>query len=258
MMWLLLLWCAMFPPDRVIDRFPPDRVIDRFPPPPGYHRCVVTPGSYSEWLGELPLKPKGTPTRTYRGAIAATNPYTGAVVDMSVGSEDLQQCADAVMRLRGEYLYYKRRYKDIAFTFTSGFRCDYLHYAQGYRFRAGRWVLAAAPDYTYKTFMQYMRLVFMYCGTLSLEKELQPVKDARTLQAGDIFIHGGSPGHCFIVLEAVENDKGQRLLLLAQSFMPAQNIQIVQVSGNPWFGADGGAPALPYGELIQLSYAKRF
>src|SRR6202012_1992713 len=121
----------------------------RFRPHPGYHRCAPAPRGFVEWLGELPLRSTGTPTRTYRGTIAATNPYAGAVIDMSVGSEDLQQCADAVMRLRGEYLYYKRRYKDIAFTFTDGFRCDYLHYAQGHRYRSGRWALVAAPDYTY-------------------------------------------------------------------------------------------------------------
>jgi hypothetical protein len=232
-----------------------DRVADRFPAPAGYTLQPSAPGSFGDWLGHLPLKPAGTPTRTYRGDIAATNPYTAAVLDVSVGHQDLQQCADAVMRLRGEYLYGQKRYKEIAFTFTGGFHCDYIHYAEGYRYSNGRWALKTKKDYSYAAFLHYMELVFTYCGTLSLEKELTRVTGP--LKAGDIFIHGGSPGHCFIILETAVNGKGQTMFLLAQSFMPAQDIQILQVGGSPWFSLDTPT-GLPYGEIINLHNAKKF
>ena len=64
-----------------------------------------------------------------------------------------------------------------AFNFVSGFKCDYIHYANGYRYHNDHWVLKAKKDYGYKTFMNYMQLVFAYAGTLSLEKELKPVTD---------------------------------------------------------------------------------
>src|SRR5471030_2091632 len=78
----------------------PDNVLTRFKTPVGYTQQKVEPNSFAQWLQNLPLKPVGTQTKTYRGDIARTDVYTAAVVDMSVGNQDLQQCADAVMRLR--------------------------------------------------------------------------------------------------------------------------------------------------------------
>lgn len=234
----------------------PDNVVTRFTPPAGFTQVKTQPGSFAEWLQALPLKPIGTHTKTYKGDIARTDVYTAAVVDMSVGNQDLQQCADAVMRLRGEYFYQQKNYTAISFKFESGFKCDYTHYANGYRYHNGKWALKTAKDYSYPTFMNYMNLVFMYAGTLSLEKELRPVTDMNSLKAGDIFIHGGSPGHCFIIMDVVENSAHQKQFLLAQSFMPAQNIQMLQY-GSPWFTMDKHSDIL-YGELINHTYLRRF
>lgn len=237
---------------------PPDNVLTRFSTPAGYHQLSVQPGSFAAYLQNLPLKPTGTHTLTYRGAVAATDAETAAVVDISVGHEDLQQCADVVMRLRGEYLYSQKRYNDISFNFVSGFKCDYIHYANGYRYHNDHWVLKAKKDYGYKTFMGYMELVFAYAGTLSLAKELKPVTNPNDLKAGDVFIHGGSPGHCFIVMDVVENAQHQKQFLLAQSFMPAQNLQVLQnAPGYYWFTMDK-IPSIWYGELVKANYLRKF
>ncbi|OOQ58688.1 DUF4846 domain-containing protein [Mucilaginibacter pedocola] len=235
---------------------PADKVSTRFKAPDGYKLVSAAPGSFGAYLQNLPLLPVGTHTKTYKGSIAATDQYTAAVVDMSIGKQDLQQCADAVMRLSAEYLYQKQDYKAISFNFTSGFKCDFVHYANGYRYSNGRWVLKGKKDYSYENFMRYLTLVFSYAGTLSLEKELKPVTDANSLQAGDVFIKGGSPGHCFIVVGVAENVAHKKIFLLAQSFMPAQNIQVIQ-NGSPWFTP--GQPAnIPYGELVDKRYLRRF
>lgn len=234
-----------------------DNVLTRFKTPSGYTHVKPRPGSFGEWLQALPLKPAGTHTLTYDGHVAGTDQYTAAVIDISVGHEDLQQCADAVMRLRGEYLFQKKDYAAICFKFESGFKCDYLHYANGYRYRSGKWVLSTKKDYSYPTFMKYMTLVFIYAGTLSLEKELQPVTNAAELKTGDVFIHGGSPGHCFIVMDVIENSAHQKQFMLAQSFMPAQNIQLLQSNGSPWFSLNQAAD-IPYAELISLNYLRKF
>jgi hypothetical protein len=218
---------------------PADNVLTRFKTPAGYARQKVVPGSFAEWLQRLPLKPVGTHTQTYIGAIAHTDIETAAVVDISVGKQDLQQCADVVMRLRGEYLYQAKRYSEISFSFVSGFKCDYIHYANGFRYHNDHWVLQAKRDYSYPIFMRYMELVFSYAGTLSLEKELHKVTDPTELEAGDVFIHGGSPGHCFIVMDVVENSQHKKQFLLAQSFMPAQNLPVLQYDqGQYWFTMD--------------------
>jgi hypothetical protein len=189
--------------------------------------------------------------------VARTDAYTAGIVDMTIGTQDLQQCADAVMRLRGEYLYSQKSYSAISFKFTSGFRCDFVHYADGYRFSNDHWIMKAKKDYSYPNFLRYMTLVFSYAGTLSLQKELKPVADAKTIKAGDVFIRGGSPGHCFIVMNVIENANHQKWFLLAQSYMPAQNIQLLQVQEDPWFTMTRFSN-IPYGELISPAYLKRF
>jgi hypothetical protein len=240
-----------------IPSVPIDNVNTRFAAPNGFNIVSKTSNTFSAWLGNLPLKPAGTHTKTYRGDIARTDAYTAAVIDMSVGKQDLQQCADAVMRLRAEYLYQQKTFNAISFNFVNGFKCDYAHYANGYRYINNKWVMRWHRDYSYPTFLQYMNLVFSYAGTLSLEKELIKVNNADDLKAGDVFIHGGSPGHCFIIIDVIENINHGKKFLLAQSFMPAQDIQILQQNNSPWFNLSQSAN-IPYGDLINLKYLRRF
>jgi hypothetical protein len=235
---------------------PADVIISRFHVPDGYKRTECPQGSFGYYLQHLSLKPAGTPTRTYDGKIAGTNPYTAAVVDISVGNQDLQQCADAVMRLRGEYLYQKKEYKAISFNFTSGFKCDYIHYADGYRYQNEKWIKKAKPDYGYKNFMKYMTLVFSYAGTLSLQKELLPVTNSYAVKPGDVFIYGGSPGHCFIVVDVAENAQHLKVFMLAQSYIPAQNIQVLKGTSE-WFDL-GHYNGIPAEQIINAAYLKKF
>jgi hypothetical protein len=234
----------------------PENLVSRFKAPSGYAVVKPAPGSFSSWLYNAKLKPANAHTLTYKGTLARTDAYTAGVLDISIGQQDLQQCADAVMRLRGEYLYQQKNYKAISFNFTSGFRCDFEHYANGYRYKDGKWILTTNKDYSYANFMRYMNLVFSYAGTLSLEKELKKVAGINDLQAGDVFIKGGSPGHCFIVMAVATNSAHQKRFMLAQSFIPAQNIQIVK-NQTPWFSLNERAD-IPYGDLIDLKYLKRF
>ena len=59
------------------------------------------------------------------------------------------------------------------------------------------------------------------------------------LQPGDIFYHGGFPGHAVMVLNVVENDLGNKMFILAQSYMPAQEMHILKNPINqdisPWY-----------------------
>ena len=82
-------------------------------------------------------------------------------------------------------------------------------------------------------------MVFMYAGTASLSKELRTVPYT-SLQAGDVFIKGGSPGHAVIVVDvAIHPKTKKKVFLLAQSYMPAQQIHILVNPANrnlsPWY-----------------------
>ena len=66
------------------------------------------------------------------------------------------------------------------------------------------------------------------------------MKDLADLEIGDVFIQGGSPGHCVIVMDlAVQEETGEKVFILAQGYMPAQDIQILkgEYEGSPWYSA---------------------
>jgi len=79
---------------------------------------------------------------------------------------------------------------------------------------------------------------------LSLSKELKSVS-VEDMEIGDVFILGGSPGHAVLVIDMVEHPAtGKKLFMLAQSYMPAQETQILTNPHNtemsPWYALDFG------------------
>lgn len=242
-------------------------IASRFVPPSGYERAAAQSGSFAEYLQNLPLKPHGTLVKYYNGDTKNRPGVYVAVVNMEIGDRNLQQCADAVMRLRAEYLYRHGKYTDIHFRFTNGDNAAYTQYAEGYRASVSgsrvAWKKSASKDYGYATFRQYLDLVFMYAGTLSLSKELEPVASVKDLRVGDVFIKGGAPGHAVIVVDVARNAKtGRKLFLLAQSYMPAQETQVLQnpdnAESNPWYGTDFEGPLVTPEWTFERSQLKRF
>ena len=215
-------------------------VATRFSVPNGYTRKSYAAGTFGNYLQQLPLKPAGTLTKRYNGE-TKPNKVAAAVIDISVGNSDLQQCADAIMRLRAEWLFAEKRFDDIAFDLTNGFNMKYSEWKQGKRLNAScnGWNTGGTASETHDDFMNYMKKIFTYAGTLSLSNELQS-KNIANLEAGDVFIKGGSPGHAVIVVDVAQGSEG-KVFLLAQSFMPAQDIEILKNLNNagmsPWFKA---------------------
>lgn len=212
---------------------------ERFDTPEGYVHLSPPEDSFAYYLQNLPLKPHGEEVHYYDGRVKANRSVYEAVIDMDIGSRDLQQCADAVMRLRGEYLFYGQKKDQIHFNLTNGFRVDFLNWIEGNRVKVEgnttTWVKKTEVSESYETFRDYMTFVFIYAGTLSLEQELESV-DIETMAIGDVFIVGGSPGHAVIVVDmAIDASSGKKLYMLAQSYMPAQDIQILSSPDLPQF-----------------------
>lgn len=211
-------------------------IATRFPTPPNFKRVETAQNSFAHYLQNLPLKPDGAKVHHYDGSLKWSQAPVAAVIDIDVENRDLQQCADAIMRLRAEYLRDQNRPDDIHFNFVSGFNAEYKKWRQGYRIKVNgnqvTWVKTAQPSDDYQSFRRYLTMVFSYAGTLSLNKELQAVAK-NDLQIGDVFIQGGSPGHAVIVVDVCENKTtGERRFLLAQSYMPAQDMHVLTNPNN--------------------------
>lgn len=215
----------------------------RFIPPKGFERKAAARNSFAEYLRNLPLKPAGSKVKYYNGEIKDNGVYD-AVVAMEISNKNLQQCADAIIRLRAEYFYSISDYNQISFDLTNGFRMDYSDWMDGNRVLVNgnhtAWQRMAQASNSYRDFREYLEFVFMYAGTLSLSKSLHP-KNIKDIAIGDVFIRGGSPGHAVIVVDMAENNKGEKVFLLAQSYMPAQETQILKNPNDPnlspWYSA---------------------
>lgn len=218
---------------------------DRIETPENFTRVETGINTFAHYLRTLPLKAKGSKVKYFNGETKNKPNVYVAVVDLQIGSSDLHQCADAIMRLRAEHFYQMKNYDAIHFNFTNGFRVDYSKWIEGYRIKTSgnktSWIKKANRSNTYKTFWSYLEQVFMYAGTASLEKELTSVS-YNNLQIGDVFIKGGFPGHAVIVVDKAKNKEGKIVFLLAQSYMPAQEIQILanpnDTDYSPWYLLD--------------------
>ncbi len=221
---------------------------NRITPPNGYFRNSVDSNSFAYWLRHLPLKPTNTRVLLYNGKEKGNTSACHSVINIDTGDKDLQQCADAVIRLRAEYLYSQKRSDDIRFKFTSGDTVSFRNWINGNRPVVNgnnvSWNNIDQIDSSYSIFRNYLNTIFMYCGTYSLNKELVPVEDVKDIQIGDVFIQGGFPGHAIFVIDVIEDDKKKRLCLLGQGFTPAQDIHILNNPNNselnPWYDIDFG------------------
>ena len=221
-------------------------ICERINEPKGFTRIEVEEDSFAYYLQNLYLKPHDSKVLYYNGAVKENHGVYEAVVNIDIGKKDLQQCADAIMRLRGEYLYNRGDYDKIHFNLTNGFRVDYNKWIKGYRVMVEGnktyWSKKTEESNSYEDFRNYMELIFTYAGTLSLAQELEPVELSK-MEIGDIFIQGGSPGHAVIVVDmAINQETGKKVYMLAQSYMPAQDIQILvnpkDKTISPWYVLD--------------------
>ena len=227
--------------------FSQNTIQTRFAVPQGYQRTKESLNSFENYLRNLPLKPVGTQVKYYNGSVKTKENVYEAVIDLPIGNKDLHQCADAVMRLRADFFYLNKQYENIHFKFTNGFNVAYSKWREGYRIlvkgNKTSWVKTAKPSDSKEEYWKYLEIIFNYAGTSSLEKELKPIPISE-VKIGDVFIKGGFPGHAVIVVDMAVNQKNnQKIFLLAQSYMPAQELQILlnpSISSNNricWYNA---------------------
>lgn len=210
------------------------------PAPPNF--SVVRPlapstdtASWAYFLQHLPEQ--NTPILDYRGRPVGDQEKRFTVVAYDVGTQDLQQCADALMRLRAEYLFAQKRLAEIRFHFVSGDAFSFSAYCSGKVPVAGGngvvFVSAPPKEPNRAALRRYLNLVYTYASTLSLAAEL---KDADDFRIGTVVIKPGSPGHCFIITDEAVTPSGERVYKLVEGYTPAQSLYVLRNTEEPSLG----------------------
>lgn len=217
-----------------------DDLEQRFEAPPGFARADLQAGSFGAWLRRLPLEPPGTPVRSYAGGVIqpASSPFVAAVAALDVGEADLQQCADAVMRLHAEWRW-SQGARDQSYRAASGLNLEFQRWARGERLVAKgaslSWVpRARAGSADHGALRQFMDAVFAWTNTVALARQAAPISYPG-LRPGDFVVQGGNPGHAILILDLARAADGRQVVLLGQSYMPAQSFHVLKRAGSAWF-----------------------
>jgi hypothetical protein len=215
---------------------------ERFPTESGFSRVKLESHSFGAFLRNLPLAAPNTPVLSHRGDIirAGDHPNVAAVVAIDIGQRDLQQCADAVIRLHAEWRY-ARGHRDHVYRAASGTKLSFARYAAGDRLRVDGNNLSFVPgarpaEPTHSLLRTWLDDVFGWANTGALARDGQRIKLA-DLRPGDFFVLTGVPyGHAVLVLDMAMDAQGRRALLLGQSFVPAQNVHVLRPNASSvWF-----------------------
>ncbi|MGN0426223.1 MAG: DUF4846 domain-containing protein [Agathobacter sp.] len=209
--------------------------------PEGYTRTNAQEGSLTEFLRNYPLKEAGAEVLLYNTMPKGNQDAHVAVFALPIEEYDLQQCADSIMRVYAEYFWSTGQYDRIAFHFTNGFLAEYTKWRDGYRIEVDGnnvfWSKTASYDDSYECFVKYIKMVFTYAGTLSMETEAKQI-ESDEIQVGDVFLYGASPGHVVLIVDVCVDENGQKAFLLGQGYMPAQEFHLLKNpmhEDDPWY-----------------------
>ena len=213
------------------------------PTPTGYQRIELNQDivnlEFAKWLRTVPVLSRNE-VYSYKGKILHRR--ADGIIPLSVGNRDVQQCADSILRIYSEFLWYTEQSSKWGIHFTSGDLSTWKNWSEGERFRIGKKVeryMTDTKDDSYEQYQKWLKHSFLYAGTLSLHKDAIKVPLEDNIQPGDFFLTGGSPGHVVMILDIAQREGSPPIGIVAQGFMPAQEFHIIRGSGkhvvDNWF-----------------------
>lgn len=191
---------------------------------------------FGRWLNNISLKNDNVPVYTYNGQ-AKPNPniYVG-VLDLEQPTKNVQFNENGVISLRAEYFFQAKKYDKLdALAKIPTNPIPYTKYING--------------DYSYKKFKEYLTYYLENSNPSTIKYLLEPIP-FKDLQIGDVlFQKGATKSHAVIVMDTSTDNKGNKLYILAQTYYPSQDIQIITNPSNdyisPWYEAAEGIILTP-------------
>jgi hypothetical protein len=102
------------------------KTIAEIPVPAGFARMPMAIGSFAEWLRGVKLK-KDSRVYLYDRRLKENQSAQFAAFDIVLTKGDLQQCADAIMRLGGEYFFSRNKIDSIRFKVGDGTQLSFAN-----------------------------------------------------------------------------------------------------------------------------------
>ena len=206
---------------------------NRIETPDGFVR-VMDEHDFSNFLRNLTFKPHGTKVKNFDGSIKESSNLYAAVLNLPITNKNKQVYSNAVFRLRNEYFFQSKKFNRIRFDREEKDIKNFNSYSNSKE---------------YSVFLSYLDYAYDHLKPSSLSNYTSPI-GLKDIQIGDVFFqNSGAKSHAVMVLDMAENMKGERIVLLAQSFYPSQEIHILNNTENPelspWFEIKKGTLLTP-------------
>lgn len=202
----------------------------RYKTPKGYIK--IKPNSdFGLYLTQLPISRNNKNVKYYDGTEKENLGSYIDVIDLKQSDKNIQYNANAIIRLRAEYLYNQKMYNEIDFPINEKIDIKkYVEYVQN--------------DYSYEKFQEYLEYLLLQTTPNTILSKLNSIH-WKEMQIGDVFIQKSYlRGHAAIVVDMAKNSKGEKIFILAQSFYPGQDIHIIsnpnETDLSPWFTLNNG------------------
>ncbi len=262
----VLFLSLLFP--LVLTAGPPygETIESRFTPPAGYRRAAVNPNEFAAFLRRLPLLPEGSPVLDYRGRVfkKGTDSTVAAVVNMDMRGRKLEQCMDILLRFYSRYVMETGRDSKLAFPLPDGLRLSWEKWKEGFRprFKGLHFSLQknALPDSSARNFQNYLNTIYAYSGSQTFYHFYPPVP-LQAMRIGDFITRKQRRGHAVLIVDMVENARGEKQIMVGQGDTPACSFYILKnTNGSPWFPVDEGSagPSLPIRKKMLWNGLRRF
>jgi hypothetical protein len=216
-----------------------------------FKRIKSAPGTFAQWLRDLPTKPPGSPVLNYRGLVYKRGDDTtvAAVIDWDIHGKRMEQCMDILIRLYAEFLWSDNRREELIFPLPGGYHLKWVEWLGGMRpyFKGINVTMkkTARVDSSRTSFESYLSVIFAESHTQQFYHGYRSI-DPKNLQIGDFVVKKGTKSHAVMIVDLVRDDSGEMMALIGHGDTPACQFYLLNYRNNdPWFPINLGEAKLP-------------
>ena len=195
---------------------------------------VYDDNDFGIFLRNLPFKTFENEVKNYDGSVKQNTNSVSAVINLPITDKNKQTYSNGVFRLRNEYLFDTKKFNLIKFDKEEKPLASFNSFSR---------------SKSYSDFLAYLDEVYDKLSPSSLANYTHkiPLTD---IKIGDIFYQNSSnKSHAVMIIDLAENLKGKKIMLLAQTFYPSQELHVISNPENtdisPWYEVKEGTLLTP-------------